>query len=208
MNNGLLVMKQSTSRRSIVDGFFKDIKSSCDKISANAIDAAVSELFVAWRDKKRVFVIGNGGSASTATHLACDLAKNVAEPGLRVLSLNDNIPLVSALTNDIGFENVFAEQLNSWLEPGDVLIAISVHGGGGRDRAGVWSQNLIKAITLAKVRGARTIGIAGFEGGLMKDLVDVFINTPSNDTFQVESLHVMVHHALCASLRSRIEGSR
>ncbi len=199
-------MKESTRRtRSLVYDFFEGVKSSCDKISTDAVDAAVNELFIAWRDKKKVFIIGNGGSASTATHLACDLVKNVAAPGLRALSLNDNIPLISALTNDNGFERVFTDQLNSWIEPGDVLIAISVHGGAGRDKAGAWSQNLIKAISYAKTRGARTIGITGFDGGLMKDLVDVWINTPSNDTFQVESLHVIVHHALCASLKKRAE---
>jgi D-sedoheptulose 7-phosphate isomerase len=169
------------------------------------MESAVNELFSAWKGGKKVFVIGNGGSASTATHLACDLAKNVGHPGLKALSLNDNIPLVSALTNDDGFDNVFSEQLGVWLEKGDVLIAISVHGGSGRDKAGAWSQNLIKAITIAKSRGATTIGITGFDGGLMKDLVDVWVNVPSNDTFQVEALHVVVHHALCGSLKERIE---
>jgi len=190
---------------SFVNGFLGTVKSSCDKISREAMESAVNELFSAWKGGKKVFVIGNGGSASTATHLACDLAKNVGHPGLKALSLNDNIPLVSALTNDDGFDNVFSEQLGVWLEKGDVLIAISVHGGSGRDKAGAWSQNLIKAITIAKSRGATTIGITGFDGGLMKDLVDVWVNVPSNDTFQVEALHVVVHHALCGSLKERIE---
>ena len=172
------------------------------------MEAAVNELFAAWKGGKKVFVIGNGGSASTATHLACDLAKNVGHPSLRALSLNDNIPLVSALTNDDGFDNVFSEQLRVWLQKDDLLIAISVHGGSGRDKAGAWSQNLIKALTLAKSLGAKTIGITGFDGGLMKDLVDVSINVPANDTFQVEALHVVVHHALCGSLKERIERSR
>jgi len=190
---------------SFVSEFLGAVKSSCDKISSEAMESAVDELFSAWKGGKKVFIIGNGGSASTATHLACDLAKNVGSPGLRALSLNDNIPLVSALTNDNGFDNVFSEQLLVWLEKGDVLIAISVHGGSGRDKAGAWSQNLIKAIAFAKSRGARTIGITGFDGGLMKDLVDVWINVPSNDTFQVEALHVVVHHALCGALEERIE---
>ena len=190
---------------SFVSEFLGAVKSSCDKISSEAMESAVNELFSAWKGGKKVLVIGNGGSASTATHLACDLVKNVWSPGLRALSLNDNIPLVSALTNDNGFENVFSEQLNVWLEKGDVLIAISVHGGSGKDKAGAWSQNLIKAIATAKSRGATTIGITGFDGGLMKDLVDVSINVPSNDTFQVEALHVVVHHALCGALKERIE---
>jgi D-sedoheptulose 7-phosphate isomerase len=88
-----------------------------------------------------------------------------------------------------------------------VLIAISVHGGSGRDKAAAWSQNLVKAIALARDREARTIGITGFDGGLMKDLVDVWINTPSNETFQVEPLHVIVHHLICEMLRRRITSS-
>jgi len=198
-------MKEDSSQStSLIDDFFESTKSSIDRISRTAVDSAVRELFIAWHDRKNIFVIGNGGSASTATHLACDLAKNVGECGLRALSLNDNIPLVSALTNDNGFDNIFTEQLKPWLGKDDVLIAISVHGGSGSDKAGAWSQNLIKAIQLAKSSGAKTIGLTGFDGGLMKNLVDVWINTPCNDTFQVEALHVAVHHAICAALRSRI----
>ena len=190
---------------SFIGEFLRAVKSSCEKISTDSMESAVNELYSAWKGGKKVLIIGNGGSASTATHLACDLAKNVGSPGLRAMSLNDNIPLISALTNDNGFDNVFSEQLDVWLEKGDVLVAISVHGGSGRDKAGAWSQNLIKAIALAKSRGATTIGITGFDGGLMKDLVDVWINVPCNDTFQVEALHVVVHHALCGSLKDRIE---
>ena len=120
------------------------------------------------------------------------------------MALNDNVPLVSALTNDNGFENIYTEQLKPWLETDDVLIALSVHGGKGKDKAGAWSQNLIKAITFAKTRGAKTIGVTGFDGGLMKDLVDVWINTPSNETFEVEPMHVIVHHLLCEMLKKKI----
>jgi len=196
--------------RSIIDSFLKGIKSTCDAISREAVEAAIDLLFNAWKDRKTVFVIGNGGSASTATHLACDLAKNVTgeQQGLRAMSLGDNVPLVSALTNDNGFENIYAEQLRAWLEKDDVLIALSVHGGSGRDKADAWSQNLIKAITLAKSRGARTIGITGFDGGPMRDLVDVWINTPSEETFQVEPLHAIVHHAICETLRLKIGRER
>ena len=201
-----MTLSISKSDRVITDSFLEGIKSTCDKISREALEAAVDILFDAWQNERTVFVIGNGGSASTATHLACDLAKNVAgdQRGLRAMALNDNIPLVSALTNDNGFENIYTGQLKTWLKKGDVLVAFSVHGGSGRDKAGAWSQNLVKAITLAKLGGARVIGITGFDGGLMKGLVDVWINTPSNETFQVEPLHVIVHHLLCEALKCRI----
>lgn len=196
--------------RSLINSFLEGIKVTCDMISRDEIESAVEMLYEAWRKGNRVFVIGNGGSASTATHLACDLVKNVAgdnKPGLKAISLNDNIPLVSALTNDNGFENIFVEQLKPWLEKGDVLVAISVHGGSGRDKADAWSQNIIKAITFAKSKGGRTIGITGFDGGQMKELVDVSINTPATATFQVEPLHVIVHHLICECLKERISKS-
>lgn len=196
--------------RELTDSFLAEIKAACDSISREAIESTVDLLYDAWKKGSRVFVIGNGGSASTATHLACDLAKNVSgreKRGLKALSLNDNIPLVSALTNDHGFDNIFTDQLQTWLESDDVLIAISVHGGAGRDRAGAWSQNLMKAIRLAKSRGAKTVGITGFDGGSMKKMVDVWINTPANETFQVEPLHVVVHHLICQCLRRRIEAA-
>jgi len=179
-------------------------------ISREAVQSAVAVLYDAWRGDRKVFLVGNGGSASTATHFACDLAKNVTgdgKPGLKALSLNDNIPLVSALTNDNGFQEIFTHQLNTWMEKGDVLIAISVHGGSGRDKADAWSQNLVKAIQLAKSRGGKTIGITGFDGGVMKELVDVWINTPTTETFQVEPLHVIVHHVICECLKRLIEDS-
>ena len=111
------------------------------------------------------------------------------------------------LTNDNGFENVYTEQLKTWIDRDDVLVAISVHGGSGKDKAGAWSQNLIRAITFAKSRGAKTIGLTGFDGGVMKDLVDVCINTPSDVTFEVEPLHGIVHHLICECLRQRINAS-
>ncbi len=199
-------LSQKAEIGNLIDSFLEGIKSTCDMISREAVESAVDMLFHAWRNGNRVFVIGNGGSASAATHLACDLAKNVAgsEPGIRAMSLNDNIPLVSALTNDNGFEDIYTEQLKTWLEKDDVLIAISVHGGAGRDKAGAWSQNLIKAIRFAKSRGAKTIGITGFDGGMMRELVDIWVNTPSNSTFQVEPLHGVVHHLICECLRQRI----
>jgi D-sedoheptulose 7-phosphate isomerase len=204
-------MSNRQEMHSMIDSFLDGIKSASDMISRDAIESAVEILYEAWHEGKRVFVIGNGGSASTATHLACDLAKNVTGDdgqGLRAMSLNDNIPLVSALTNDNGFENIFSEQLRTWLEKDDVLIAISVHGGSGKDKAGAWSQNLIKAVTFARSKGAKTIGITGFDGGLLKELVDVWINTPSNATFQVEPLHVIVHHLICECLKERIKSSK
>ncbi|MFQ6019655.1 MAG: SIS domain-containing protein, partial [Dehalococcoidia bacterium] len=109
------------------------------------IQRAIDSLYDCWCKGRTVYIVGNGGSASTATHFACDLAKATIVPGrrrFRAISLVDNIPLVSAWTNDSGFASIFAGQLEPWLEPDDVLVALSVHGGSGEGEAGPWSQNL------------------------------------------------------------------
>src|SRR5207247_7073246 len=117
------------------------------------LDRVVELLLDAWRARATVYAIGNGGSASTASHFVCDLAKVTIVPGkprFRAIAVVDNVPLNSAWTNDSGFGSVFAEQLEPWLTRGDELVAFSVHGGAGSGDAGPWSQNLVKAVKLAR----------------------------------------------------------
>ena len=179
-------------------------------ISVDDVDKAVELLLETWRSGNHVFICGNGGSASTATHFACDLAKTVAPPGKRgfkVECLNDNIPLVLALVNDDGFDNLFSEQLKTKAQKGDVLICISVHGGSGKDKAGLWSQNLLKAMDYMRENGGRTIGLSGFDGGAMKDLADASIVVPVDSTPHVESFHLVLEHLICSCLRERLAES-
>jgi D-sedoheptulose 7-phosphate isomerase len=195
-----------------IDRYLNQMGRIASEISRDAIDAAIEILFDAWRRGNTVFVMGNGGSASTATHLACDLAKYTivgSKPRFKVIALNDNIPLVSAWTNDNGFGSIFVEQLRPWLARGDVLIGISVHGGSGSGQAGPWSQNLVQAMVLARERGARVVGLSGFNGGAMKEMADICVLVPINEeplgTPLVESWHVVLHHLICYTLRYRIE---
>jgi D-sedoheptulose 7-phosphate isomerase len=175
------------------------------------IQRVVDVLYEAWQQGKAVFTMGNGGSASTATHLACDLAKCTIVPGrhrLKVMALVDNVPLVSAWTNDSGFGSIFAEQLEPWLNEGDVLIGLSVHGGSGAGDAGLWSQNLLRAVRLARERRAKVIGLSGFDGGALKEMADVCLVIPIDEeplaTPLVEAYHVLLHHLICTALRLRI----
>lgn len=188
--------------------YLKDVKKIADNLSVASIDRAVEVLFEAWQKGRRVFTCGNGGSASTATHFTCDLVKTVASPGkrgLRAECLNDNVPLVLALVNDDGFDNLYTEQLKTKFQKGDVLIAISVHGGAGKDKAGLWSQNLIQAMVYAKNKGGKTIGLSGFDGGPMKEIADVCIVVPANSTPHVESFHLTLEHLICGCLKEKIE---
>ncbi|MFQ5472069.1 MAG: IMP dehydrogenase, partial [Dehalococcoidia bacterium] len=119
-----------------------------------------------------------------------------------------NIPLVSAWTNDSGFGSIFAEQLEPWLEEGDVLIGLSVHGGSGSGDAGPWSQNLLQAVKLARERRARVIGFSGFGGGGLKELSDECLVIPVDEeplgTPLVEAYHVLLHHLVCTALKLRM----
>ncbi len=170
----------------------------------------VDALFEAWQRDATIYVCGNGGSASTAQHLACDLFKCTIVEGrrrLRVMSLNDNMPLVSALTNDDGWDHVYLEQLKTWWRPGDVVLTISVHGGVGRDKAGAWSQNLLRAIEFANQHDGGSLGLVGFDGGAMRKACTVSLVLPADATPHVEGLHVVLHHLITTALRQRIDAA-
>ena len=193
------------------DRYLSGLRRITKAISRERIDEAIELLFEAWKNDGTVFVMGNGGSASTATHFTCDLAKVTIVEGkkrFKVVSLVDNIPLVSAWTNDSGFGSIFAEQLRPWLKEGDVLVGFSVHGGAGTGQAGPWSQNLVKAMRLARARRAKIIGFSGFGGGAMREMADVCLVVPINaeplGTPLVESFHVALHHLIATALRGRI----
>jgi len=165
-------------------------------------------LFEVWKKNRQIFVIGNGGSASTATHFASDLVKTVVEKpggrGIKAISLVDNIPLTSALINDWGKESLFVEQLRTFFNLGDMVVVFSVHGGAGQDKDGAWSQNILKAIQYAKDNQGKTVGFAGFNGGAMKDLCDECIVVPADSTPIVESIHVLLTHFITFKLKEMI----
>lgn len=177
-------------------------------ISVSDLDKIIEILFKAWQERRMVFLIGNGGSASTATHFASDLVKTVIDSpdkrGLKAVSLADNIPLASATVNDWGKENLFIAPLHTFFSPGDVVIVFSVHGGAGKDKDGAWSQNLLKAIQYAKDNGGKTIGFAGFDGGAMKNLCDICLVVPADSTPLVESIHVLLAHFITFRLKEMI----
>ena len=187
--------------------FLDDMANVLRRLPHEPLSRAVDLLFQAWRDSRTVFIAGNGGSASTASHFACDLTKWTAIPGkkrFKAIALTDNMPLYSALVNDAGPASAYSEQLEPFAASGDVLILISVHGGAGEGNAGAWSQNLLRALQLATSRGLQTIGLSGFDGGSLKQMADVCIVVPVDSTPHVESCHVAIEHLICDRLRQRI----
>jgi D-sedoheptulose 7-phosphate isomerase len=161
------------------------------------IDRAIGEIMSAYERGANIFTIGNGGSAALASHFACDLAKGtvVSENGekrFRVIALTDNIPLMTAWANDHGYEQVFAQQLQNLLVPGDLAFAISGSGN---------SPNVLRGLEMARGHGARTVGLTGFEGGKMKNLCDVCVVLPSNNMQIIEDFHLSVTHAISSVIR-------
>lgn len=187
--------------------YLEEVSQIAAKLDRGSIDRAVGILYEAWKNDNQVFTVGNGGSASTATHLACDLDKWVSEDAIRkyrAFSLVDNIPLVSALTNDNGWSDIYYEQLRNFFRRGDVLVAISVHGGSGSDKAGPWSPNLLKAVKYAKDNGGKVVGLSGFDGGALKTASDACIVVPANSTPHVEGMHLILTHLMCEQLKGLI----
>ncbi len=163
------------------------------------IEQIVETLERARREGRRVFVFGNGGSAATASHFACDLGKGTIQPDLprfKIFCLNDGVPTLTAYANDTGYENIFAEPLISLSERGDLAIAFSASGN---------SPNVVRAIDAARSRGLVTIGLTGFDGGKIKSLLDFSFHVPSKSFGHVEDLHLAATHAICERLKLKHE---
>jgi D-sedoheptulose 7-phosphate isomerase len=187
--------------------YFSEMKEIVDRMPLGDIDAAIEALFDAWKNDRQIFLIGNGGSAATASHATNDLNKATIVEGkkrFRAFCLSDNMSWISALTNDLGWSEAYVEQLKHYFQPGDYLVAFSVHGGKCEDPTREQSQNLLKALQYAREHGGKTIAFAGFDGGAMKDLADICVIVPGNSTPQTESLHMALEHLIASCLRERI----
>lgn len=166
-----------------------------------AMARIVPELLRARREGRTIFFLGNGGSASTASHFVVDIAKGTmghsphAGRRFRCLSLNDNVPSITAWANDFDYHVGFAEQLRTLGERGDVLVAISGSGN---------SPNVLRAVEAARERGLITIGLTGMGGGKLKSMVDVPLVVPSNSMQHTEDVHLSICHLLTAYLRDEI----
>ncbi len=175
-----------------------ELQETLGALPLSAVDRAVTRLFTAWCERNQVFIMGNGGSAATALHMAADLSKNTAVPGfprLRAVSFNDNMALFSALGNDTAYDQVFREQVLTYVDANDVVVAISASGN---------SPNVLKAAATARELGATTIGMSGYYGGKLAEMVDIPIVVPNHSIEQIEDLHMMLEHMITASVRASI----
>ena len=174
----------------IIEQYLSELASVLKNTPRKPLLEIAAALKQARLDKKNIYIFGNGGSAATASHMACDFGKNtrmVSRPNMRVLTFNDNMPTLSAFANDEGYDVVFSEPLKSMADPGDLVIAISGSGN---------SPNVLNGVKTAHEMGLTTIGLTGFAGGKLKDLVDICLVVPSNTIEQVEDTHLIIDHLL------------
>ena len=179
----------------IIDAHFQLVEQALRSVPLPSTAAVVVRLRSARESGATVFIFGNGGSAATAMHWANDftmLTGGEGEAALRVVCLNANVSLVSAIANDQGYEHVFSEQMRVLLRKGDVVIGIS---GSGH------SLNCVRAFETARAAGASCIGILGFDGGVMLGQSDIAVHVPCHDYLAVEDVHMSIGHALARALR-------
>jgi D-sedoheptulose 7-phosphate isomerase len=178
-----------------------DIKQKTFEACADRIVKAVDVLIGALNAKGKILLCGNGGSAADAQHLATELVIRmnpaIKRPALPAIALNADTSMLTAGANDIGYENVFAREVEALGRPGDVLIGISTSGN---------SESVNLALQKARTQGMSTIGLIGKEGGRMKDLVDVAIIVPSSDTQRIQEAHITIGHILCALIEREMYG--
>lgn len=182
-----------------IQSYFAGLERMIRSISQAQLEMVFRLLEDAYFNGRRIFIMGNGGSAATSSHLALDLAKNTimqGAPRVKAISLTDHVPLITAWSNDTAYENIFAEQLATMIEPGDVAIGISASGN---------SPNVINALHLAKRIGGVTIGLLGAEGGKIKHMVDAFVLAPGQNIEQEEDAHLIIAHIITCHMRAVVQ---
>lgn len=184
--------------KNIISNYITNIENLLKDLNSLEILKVIEIINECYKDNRQIFVMGNGGSASTASHFVCDLGKGTIVNGkerLKVMSLNDNIALITAFSNDYGYEYIFSEQLKNFVNEKDVVIAISASGN---------SSNIIKGVEYAKEKDAIVIGFTGFDGGKLRVLSDVDIHINCDNYGQVEDMHMLLCHLISQGIKNLI----
>lgn len=170
--------------------YFNAVQKALDTIDPIKVAELSAEIIEVWRSDNKIIIFGNGGSAATASHFACDLSKLTIKKDVRrlkVMALTDNIPLITAWANDSSYERVFVEQLIPFIDEKDLIIAISGSGN---------SANVLRAVEFAKSVGVKTASLSGFKGGKIKDIADIPVIIFSDSMQVVEDAHSILCHSI------------
>jgi D-sedoheptulose 7-phosphate isomerase len=183
----------------------KELNTSLEGISHKQIEELVDMFLTARKTDNQIFVIGNGGSAANASHMACDITKCMLysrdetqkkRTRFRITSLNDNVPIMTAWSNDTSYDHVFSKQLEALANPGDIIVAISASGN---------SSNILNAVSLGKEMGCKIIALSGFSGGNLKGMSDLCLIAQSDKYDVVEDTHSIISHIITRWLYEKIK---
>jgi D-sedoheptulose 7-phosphate isomerase len=183
-----------------IEFYLQDVTRLISGLPIAQLKGLAARLLSAYDEGRQVFLLGNGGSAATCSHIVNDLQKCIYLAGgktFRCMSLTDNIPLLTAWANDTSYDNVFAEQLRPWVQAGDLVFCVSGSGN---------SPNVLKAARLAREMGAYTIGLAGYQGGALASLVDEPLVVPCDNMQRIEDAHMVILHLLFWRMLQEVEG--
>lgn len=173
-----------------IAAYFDRLKATIDNISQRDLSDLMNLLDAAKNAGKQIFIMGNGGSSATASHYVCDFNKGISmnqENKFKFICLNDNIPSIMAYANDLSFEDIFVEQLKNFFNEGDIVLGISGSGN---------SKNVLKAIEYANNNHGITIGLTGYDGGMLKKSVQYSVHIPIDDMQITEDLHMVLDHCM------------
>lgn len=176
------------------------VKSTLDQLDKNSIQAAADAFLNTYTKGGNIYVFGNGGSGATASHVAGDFIKGASyglEKRFRMICLNDNVASMMAIANDIGYEDIFVEPLKNFIEPIDLAVGISGSGN---------SENVVRALELAKSKGATTLALSGFNGGQIKSIADVSVHAPVDDMEVCEDVHMVIFNIIKKEMQDTLMG--
>ncbi|MCX8130828.1 MAG: SIS domain-containing protein [Clostridia bacterium] len=203
MNNMERLFAESSNAKEFAAGYLDYLANLLRKLDLDEITAFIDEMDRCHKSQNNIFIVGNGGSAATASHMVNDLGMDVLkkagiEVPFRAMSLTDNIPLIMAISNDDSYDNVFVNQLKIYYKEGDILIGISASGN---------SPNIINAAEWVKQRNGKVIGLTGFDGGKLKEISDivVHVDTPKGEYGPVEDIHLVINHLLAMWFQNKMK---
>ncbi len=195
-----------TNAQSFMAGYLTGLSAVLQSLPPRDVETAIAYVWEAYDQGRQIFVVGNGGSAATASHLGCDLGKTVLGSGavasakrFKVIPLTDNMPLLTAWANDVSYDSVFAEQLRNLAAPGDLLIVITASGN---------SPNILAAVKAARELRVKSIGLLGFQGGIVRGVLDHAVVVRSTNYGHIEDTHMILTHLITAYFKERYVGAR
>lgn len=184
-----------------IESYIQLLKNTLDELDRDQINKAIIAFLKVYEAGGTIYTFGNGGSGASASHAAGDFLKGASyglDKRFRIICLNDNLPSMMAIANDIGWEDIFIEPLKNFIQPNDLVIGISGSGN---------STNVVKAMQYAKDQGVTTIAFCGFKGGKIKELADIVIHSKAMDMEIAEDIHMIVFNIIKKEMISRLHTS-